>query len=146
MKSILILCLALLFPAIAVSDHKVEGTEVPITACFNHVKVYKQMAIVRRAGLTLDEALESNGYTMRLVTYITEQQELNVLDLFESLESIQAKARVIYEIPEEDFINDEFLIEWATAQFDTCITEIPGLSLVPDEAETKANERMLPAE
>jgi len=130
----------------ASADHKEEDTLQPIKSCFDHVRVYKQMAVNRQAGLTLDETLEANGYTMRVVKFITEQQGLSMDDVYESLESIELKAGVIYAISAEDFASDEYMNKWATDTFNTCVTEIPNFSLTPDASAVEANDRMLPAE
>lgn len=144
MKGNLFLCLALLFSTAASADHlsgEMSNAPLPVQECYSGARALQQFVTIRRAGLTLEEVLDYNSYTIRVVKYVASHsgEEFDDADA----EEHDNKARKVFALSDEEYTSNVFVREWVTIEFDVCVAAIPQPLTVPSETETDAIDRML---
>ncbi len=115
----------------------------PVQSCYQQAQVYQRYIIGRLAGLTLEETLLFNSFTVRISKYMIETSGHDPADADEEAALIDIMTNTIYEISEENLESQSWIQEFVTAEFDKCIAEIPVAIESLDEEETDAINRML---
>ncbi len=142
-----ILVSTMLLGTSAHAEHDASGAEavlMPIQKCFTTIQAYRELSIFRKAGLTLEEVEFENELSIRVLKYLSSVTP----DMPPYDEAVGQELRdmtvEIYAIPEEDFVSDDFLSDWATVKFDECVSKIDLELLQPPEPSNEQIERMLP--
>ena len=123
---------------IASADHTtglMAGAPEPVQECYAKAQIYQQLAITRRAGLTLEETTIYYAYTMRIVKYVTEASG-EIYDDAEQTEQ-DKRAREVFAISDEDIASDAYISDWVTVKYDECI------ALIPDEISPTDNSQSI---
>ena len=113
---------------------------LPVKQCYHQAQVYQRYIVGRLAGLTIEETLLANSFTVRVSKYMIEANGFDPATADEEAALIDEMTYAVYEIPENNLESQAWIQEYVTAEFDKCIAEIPELA-EPDDGN--AFDRML---